>query len=68
MTADIKFQSRSSLRTEDIPVSSMMIETGMAMLEGADDRPPSRLTVERAFQEMFLCALRVSVGESSDLP
>ncbi|RMS14578.1 hypothetical protein ALP72_02141 [Pseudomonas coronafaciens pv. coronafaciens] len=68
MNADIKFQSRSSLRAEDIPVSSLMIETGLAILEETNDQPLSRLTVERAFQEMFLCALRVSVGESSDLP
>lgn len=34
-----------------------MIEAVMSILEETDDQPLSRLTVERAFQEMFLCAL-----------
>lgn len=42
---------------EDIPVSTAMIEAGLEVLEETDERPLSRLTVERAFQAMFLCAL-----------
>lgn len=54
------------LLSEDIPVSAAMIEIGLSVLEETDDRPISRLTIERAFQEMYLCGFRESVSASSD--
>lgn len=52
----------SVLRPEDIIVSEEMIEVGLAVLEETDDRPLSRATVERAFQEMCLCGLQQSAA------
>ncbi|MOA38365.1 hypothetical protein D3C78_1600420 [compost metagenome] len=52
----------SVLRPEDIIVSEAMIEVGLAVLEETDDRPLSRATVERAFQEMCLCGLQQSAA------
>lgn len=51
-TAGLEFQP------EDIVVSRAMIEAGLAALEETDDRPLSRSTVERAFQQMCHCALQ----------
>ena len=45
-------------KSEDILVSSAMIEIGLIILEETDERPLSRSTVERAFREMCLCALK----------
>lgn len=49
---------------EDIVVSKAMIEVGLAVLEETDDRPLSRSTVERAFQQMCHCGFRESVAWS----
>lgn len=49
---------------EDIPVTSATIEAGLEVLEETDERPLSRLTVERAFQAMCLCALTEYSSES----
>lgn len=51
-------------RPEDIVVSRAMIEVGLAVLEEADDRPLSRSTVERAFQQMCHCGFRESAASS----
>lgn len=51
---------------EDIVVSRAMIEAGLAVLEETDDRPLSRSTVERAFQQMCHCGFRESVASSCD--
>ncbi|MNS45363.1 hypothetical protein D3C72_778300 [compost metagenome] len=59
--------SPSRLRAEDIVVSRGMIEVGLAVLEETDDRPLSRLTVERAFREMCLRGLQESAAWSPDL-
>ena len=53
-----------SIRAEDIVVSSAMIEVGLAVLEETENRPLSRLTVERAFQEMCLRGLQESAAWS----
>lgn len=53
------------IRAEDIVVTSAMIEAGLAVLEETDDLPLSRFTVERAFQEMCLCALKEESREGS---
>jgi hypothetical protein len=54
------------VRPEDVVVSKAMIEVGLSVLEETDDRPLSRATVERAFQEMCLCAVREAVRENTD--
>lgn len=51
-------------RPEDIIVSRAMIEAGLAVLEETDDRPLSRSTVEKAFQQMCHCGFRESVASS----
>lgn len=58
-------EDHASISADDIPVSAAMVEAGLAVLEETDAWPLSRLTVERAFQAMFHCALRGSVAESS---
>lgn len=52
------------IAAEDIVVSMGMIEAGLAVLEETDDRPLSRLTVERAFQQMCLRSLQESALSS----
>lgn len=52
------------LQPEDIVVSRAMIEVGLAVLEETEDRPLSRSTVERAFQQMCHCGFRESVASS----
>lgn len=49
---------------EEIPVSAAMIEAGLDILEEIDERPLSRLRVERAFQAMYLCGFQESAHES----
>lgn len=46
---------QKTISAEDIPVSRAMIEVGLAVLEETEEWPLSRSTVERAFQEMYLC-------------
>lgn len=58
---------RKMLGADDIPVSEKMVEAGLAILEETGDWPISRATVERAFQEMYLCGFRESASVSSDL-
>jgi hypothetical protein len=65
MHEDGQVRAHLPLRPEDIPVSSSMVEAGLAVLEETDDRPLSRFTVERAFQAMCLCGLAESLRESS---
>ncbi|ODB39973.1 hypothetical protein A9L43_15260 [Pseudomonas mosselii] len=55
------------LQPEDIIVSRTMIEVGLAILEETDDRPLSRSTVERAFQQMCHCALQEASLARTDL-
>lgn len=52
--------SLAGIAAEDIAVSSGMIEAGLAVLEETNDQPLSRLTVERAFQQMCLRGLQES--------
>ena len=65
MSRTDRFPDPMSFLPEHIPVSAAMIEAGLSVLEETDEWPLSRLTVERAFQEMCLCGLRESVLESS---
>jgi hypothetical protein len=58
-------QRNQPFRAENIPVSASMIEAGLAVLEETNDRPLSRLTVERAFQAMCLRSLEESSLETS---
>lgn len=50
----------AAFRPEDIVVSKAMIEVGLAVLEETDDRPLSRSTVEKAFQQMCHCGFQES--------
>lgn len=49
---------------EDVPVSAAMIDAGLEILEEIDERPLSRIRVERAFQAMYLCGFQESGRES----
>lgn len=59
--------AQKAICAEDIPVSKAMVEAGLAVLEETGEWPLSRSTVERAFQEMYLCGFRESVAASYDL-
>lgn len=66
---DIRSSSanQKTISAEDIPVSRAMVDVGLAVLEETGDWPISRSTVERAFQEMYLCGFRESASASFDL-
>lgn len=64
MSNSVTKQRASLVMPEDIPVSAAMVEAGLEILEEIDERPLSRLRVERAFQAMYLCGFQESGRES----
>lgn len=60
MSNSVTQQRASELMPEDVPVSAEMIEAGLEILEEIDERPLSRIRVERAFQAMYLCGFQES--------
>lgn len=64
MNRELLTAAKAPFQPEDIVVSKAMIEAGLAVLEETDDRPLSRSTVERAFQQMCHCGFQESAAWS----